>query len=311
MAAGGKGAAADDAGGRISERWCGRPRRAYVAAFRRGLTERGYVEGRNVESLFKWVEGHYDLLPAFATELVQRRVAVIVTSGNAAARAAQSATATIPIVFVNGSDPVELGIVPSLSRPGGNITGISFLGQGLIAKRLELLHQIAPGAASIGLLVNPNNPTANAEIKQAESAADVLGVRLMTAKASTSSDIDQAFAAAPVRQQIGAFLTTTDILFSAQGAQLAAFAASTALPAIFHEPDIAHAGGLLSYGSNISDAYRLAGIYVGRILGGDKPADLPVQQAVKVQLVINITTAKALGLTIPETLLATADEVIQ
>jgi putative ABC transport system substrate-binding protein len=287
-----------------------RSQRRYVAAFHRGLVERGYAEGRNVESVYKWAEGRYDLLPAFAAELVQRRVDVIVTSGNAAARAAQSATTTIPIVFANGSDPVELGLVSSLSHPAGNITGISFLGQGLIAKRLELLHQIAPGASSIGLLVNRANPTVDAEIMEAESAANVLGVQLMILNASSSSEIDKVFAT-PLRQRISAFLTTTDLLFSEQSAQLAAFAATNALPAVYHEPDIAHAGGLLSYGSNLSDAYRLVGNYVGRILKGDKPADLPVQQAVKVELVVNLKMAKALGFTIPETLLATADEVIQ
>jgi putative ABC transport system substrate-binding protein len=286
------------------------PQRGYVAAFRRGLAERGYVEGQNVETLYRWAEGQYRLLSTLAAELGHRRVAAILTGGNAAARAAQSATASVPIVFVNGSDPVELGLVSSLNRPGGNITGISFLGQGLIPKRLELLRQIMPTAISVGLLVNRSNPTANAEIKQAETAAGVLGLRLSVVGASVPEEIERAIAQL-VEQRVAGFVTTSDILFSAQSTELAALAGRNMLPAVYHEPDIAYAGGLLSYGSNIADAYRLAGTYVGRILKGEKPGELPVQQAVKVGLVVNLKTIKALGLVIPETLLATADEVIQ
>jgi putative tryptophan/tyrosine transport system substrate-binding protein len=286
------------------------PLRTSLAAFRRGLNERGYLEGQNVEIIYRWAEGQYHLLPALAAQLVQRRVTAILASGNAAARAARAATVSIPIVFENGSDPVELGLVSSLNRPGGNITGISFLGQGLIPKRLELIHQIVPAAASVGLLVNRSNPTADAEIRQAEMAAGILDLRLTVQNASTPGEIEKAIAEL-VERRIGAFVTTTDILFSAQAAQLATLAARNSLPAVYHEPEIAYAGGLLSYGANIADAYRLAGNYVGRILKGERPGELPVQQAVKVELVINLKTAKALGLTVPETLLATADEVIQ
>jgi putative tryptophan/tyrosine transport system substrate-binding protein len=284
----------------------------FTTAFRRGLSEIGYVEGQNVSIEYHWMEGQYDRLSALAADLVRRRVALIVaTGGTAIARAAKSATATIPIVFVGGGDPVEVGLVASLNRPGGNVTGAAVLTKALTAKRLELLHELVPAATPIGFLVNPTNPTVfKAEMMEAETAARALGVRLVILNASTLSEIEAAFEIL-VAQRIGALLTSGDPLWTVQRVQLAAFTARYAVPAIYAVREIVDAGGLLSYGANISDAYRLVGVYAGRILKGEKPADLPVQQATKVEFVINLRTAKALGLTIPETLLATADEVIQ
>jgi putative tryptophan/tyrosine transport system substrate-binding protein len=243
---------------------------------------------------------------------VRRQVAVIVaTGGTATARAAKFATATIPIVFVAGGDPVEVGLVASLNRPGGNVTGAAILTTALTAKRLELLHELVPAATSIGFLVNPTNPTVfKAEMMEAETAARALGVRLVTLNASTLREIEAAFEIL-VAQRIGALLTSGDPLWTVQRAQLAALTARHTVPAIYAVREIVVAGGLISYGASISDAYRLVGIYAGRTLKGEKPADLPVQQSTKVEFVLNLKTAKALGLTIPETLLATADEVIQ
>jgi putative ABC transport system substrate-binding protein len=284
----------------------------FTAAFRQGLSELGYLEGQNISIEYYWLGGKYDRLPALAADLVHRQVAVIVaTGGTATARAAKSATATTPIVFLAGGDPVEVGLVASLNRPGGNATGVAILTTALTAKRLELLHELAPAATPIGFFVNPANPTVfEAEMMEAETASRALGVRLVTLNASTLGEIEAAFKIV-VEQRIGALLTSGDPLWTVQRARLSALTARHGVPAIYAVRDIAVAGGLMSYGASISDAYRLVGTYAGRILKGERPADLPVQQATKLELVINLKTAKALGLTIPETLLATADEVIQ
>ena len=253
----------------------------------------------------------YAGLPALAEELVRSRVAVIFTSGGpASALAAKSATTTIPIVFANGADPVELGLVGSLNRPGGNITGVTFLIQALLAKRLELLHKIATAVASIGLLVNPTGPQAALDTGEAETAARVLGVRLVIQNASTPTEIEAAFARFN-EQRVGAVLVGGKSYFFVQREQLTALAARHSVPAIYPLREYVEAGGLMSYGPSISDAYRIAGTYAGRILNGEKPAELPVQRSTRIETVVNLKTAKALGLTIPETLLATADEVIR
>jgi putative tryptophan/tyrosine transport system substrate-binding protein len=284
----------------------------FTAAFRQGLSELGYVEHQNVSIEYKWMEGQYDRLTTLTAELVRRRVAVIVaTGGTATARAAKSATATIPIVFVAGADPVEVGLVASLNHPGGNVTGAAILTTSLTAKRLELLHNLVPGATSIGFLINPTNTTVTkAEMMEAETAARTLGVRLVTLNASTLGEIE-AVSENLAAQRIGALLTGGDPFWTFQRVQLAALTARHAVPAIYAVREIVDAGGLMSYGASISDAYRLAGTYAGRILKGEKPANLPVQQSTRIEMVLNLKTAKALGLTIPEMLLATADEVIE
>jgi putative tryptophan/tyrosine transport system substrate-binding protein len=281
------------------------------AAFRQGLREHGFAEGRNVEILYRWAETHYDRLPALAADLARRGVAVIVAAGGVApVMAAKSATATIPIVFISAADPVELGLVASLNRPGGNVTGVSILTQAVASKRLQLLHEVVPAVSSIGYFVNPASPQVQAQIRDAEIAAGILGVRLAILNASTPGEIEGAFAIL-AEQRIGALMTAADPLFFVQRNQLAALTARYAVPAIYQVREMVDAGGLMSYGADLSDVYRLAASFAGRILKGEKPADLPVQQSTKIDLVINRKTAKALGLTIPETLLATADEVIQ
>jgi putative ABC transport system substrate-binding protein len=287
------------------------PLRSATAAFHQGLGESGFIEGRNVEILYRWAETHNDRLPALAADLVRRRVAVIVaTASPGAALAAKSATATIPIVFQVGVDPVEFGLVASISRPGGNLTGTSFLIQELVAKRLELLHQIVPTVTTIGFLVNPTMPGIETQIREAEVAARTLGVSLVVLSATTASEIEAAFAVL-VRQGIGALMIGSDALLFEQSAQVVALAARHATPAIYSYGVIVNAGGLISYGSMFEDAFRLVGVYAGRILKGEKPADLPVQQSTKFKLVINLKTAKALGLDVPASVLARADEVIE
>jgi putative tryptophan/tyrosine transport system substrate-binding protein len=284
---------------------------AGVDPFRRGLGELGYVDGRNVEILYRSADGVYERLPELARDLVNRRVALILASVPVlAVLAAKSATATTPIVFVNGIDPVELGLVASLNRPRGNITGVNFLVTLLTAKRLELLNQLAPAATSIGFLVNPTNLATETQIREAESAARNLGVRLVILHASTPGDIEAAFASL-VGRQIGALLGGADALLFSQRRQIAALAVRHAIPAIYEFREFVEAGGLMSYGSSSADAYRLAGTYAGRILKGEKPADLPVQQSTKVELIINLKTAKLLGVSFPLTLLVRADEVIE
>ena len=284
----------------------------FIAAFRQGLSELGYVEHQNVAIEYRWMEGRYDQLTMLTSDLVHRQVAVLVaTGGTGVARAAKSATSTIPIVFVAGGDPVEVGLVASLNRPGGNVTGAAILTTLLTAKRLELLHELVPGATSIGFLNNPTNTTVTkAEMMEGETAARNLGVQLVTLNASTSSEIEEVFEDLP-SGQIGALLTSGDPLWTFQRSQLAALTARYAVPAIYAAREISEAGGLISYGASISDAYRLAGNYVGRILKGEEPANLPVQQSTRIEMVLNLKTAKALGLTVPQSILLRADEVIE
>jgi len=282
----------------------------FLSAFLQGLREAGYVEGRNVAIEYRWAEGQYDRLPALAADLVRRRVDVIAATSTPANRVAKEATTTIPIVFTTSSDPVELGLVASLSRPGSNVTGATTLNVEVGSKRLELLHEIVPPAAMIVELVNPNNPNLETQLRNIQAAGHTVGRRILVLSARTQSEIDAAFARL-VEQQAGGLLINTDAFFFSQRDQLIALAKRYAIPAIFDRREFAEAGGLMSYGGSVTDVYRLAGIYTGRILDGKKPADLPVQQSTKVELVINFKTAKALGLTLPLSLLGRADEVIE
>jgi putative ABC transport system substrate-binding protein len=282
-----------------------------VAAFRQGLKETGYMEPQNVALDFRWGEGRYDRLPAHATELVGRPVTVIVaTGGDPAAQAAKAATATIPIIFVSGSDPVKVGLVASLNRPGGNITGVHLLLLGMGAKRLGMLHELVPAANPIGVLTNPNFADGRTQLRDVEDAAKSLGLELMVLKASTELEIDAAFNHL-AQQRIGAVLIASDPFFTTRRDQLAALTARHAIPAMFDLREYAVAGSLISYGASLTDGYRQGGIYTGRILKGAKPADLPVVQPTKYELVINLKTAKTIGLSIPDKLLALADEVIE
>ena len=282
-----------------------------VAAFRRGLAEGGYVEGQNVSLEFRWGEGRYERLTAYAVELVRRAVTVIVTAGgDPAAQAAKAATATIPIVFVSGSDPVKVGLVASLNRPGGNITGVHMLILSLGAKRLGLLHELMPAANPVGILVNPNFADALTQLRDVEDAAQSLGLKLVVQKAGTEFEFETAFADL-ARQKAGAILVIADPFFTSQRVEIAALAARYAMPAVFELREFAAAGGLMSYGPDLADGYRQGGVYAGKILKGQKPAELPVEQPAKLGLVINLKTAKALGLQIPDKLLALADEVIE
>jgi len=281
-----------------------------VTAFRQGLNESGYFEGRNVAIEILWADGQYDRLPQLAADLVNRSVAVIFAGPIAATLAAKAATSKIPIVFANGNDPVKFGIVASLNRPSGNITGISLLFNMLAAKHLELLHEMTPKAASVGMLVNPNNPNSEVDSREIESAANVLGQKVVVVRASTPADIDAAFVKF-AEHRIGALFLHSDAYFASRYQQLAALTARYGIPTIFYVRDFVAAGGLMSYGPNIADAYRRAGVYSGRILNGEKPGELPVEQSVNVELVINLRTAKALGLVVPNTLIGRADEVIE
>jgi putative ABC transport system substrate-binding protein len=282
---------------------------SYMAAFRQGLSETGYVDGQNLAIEHHWVESRYDLFPALAADFVQRKLDLIATATVAAALALKSATSTIPIVVIV-ADPVEDGLVASLNRPGGNLTGISLMLTELVPKRLELLSELVPAASVIALFVNPNNAHAERIISRAQEAARLKGVQLLILKAGSESEIDTAFDAV-VQWQAGALLVGGDSFFHTRTDQLVALASRHAVPAIYFERDFPVAGGLISYGANVPACYRQAGIYAGRILKGVKPADLPVQQAVTLELVVNLKTAKALGLTIPPSLLARADEVIE
>jgi putative ABC transport system substrate-binding protein len=282
-----------------------------IPAFRNGLGEAGYVEGQNLIIEYRWAEDQYDRLPALAAELVSQRVNVIATANaTAAALAAKGATSTIPIVFTIGADPVQFGLVASLNRPGGNVTGVSFLSNVLVAKQLELLREFLPTASELGLLVNPRNPNAESDTKQANAAAKSVGRKIHVVYASTEQDLDTAFAAL-TKQHVAALVVVPDALFVGQREPLAALAARHAMPTIYSNRLYPDAGGLMSYGASQFDAYRQAGVYVGRILGGANPADLPVVQPTKFELVINGKTAKALGLTIPDKLLVLADQVIE
>ena len=281
-----------------------------VTAFRQGLKEMGYVEGENVAIEYRWAEGHYERLPALATSLVQRPMAVIAAGGGSEpVRAAVAATTTVPIVFVTGGDPVKAGIVASLNRPGGNVTGVTLLTTGLDPKRLGLLHEAVPAAVAIAILVNPSTVSTEAGLIDMKAAARTMGLQVNVFNASSEREIDAAFAALS-RLRVGALLVATERLFNSRRQQLVELAARNAIPAMYDNRESAAAGGLMSYGSSITDGYRQMGVYVGRILKGAKPADLPVLQPTKFELVINLKTAKALGLTIPQSLLLRADEVI-
>jgi putative tryptophan/tyrosine transport system substrate-binding protein len=283
-----------------------------LRAFRQGLKDTGYVEGENVTIEHRWAEGQFDRLPALAAELVRRRVAMIAASGGpAAAFAAKAATTTIPIVFMAGEDPVKLGLVASLARPGGNLTGINLVISELTAKRLGLLRELVPGAARVAVLVNPAN-TANAEItlRDVEPAARAMGLQIQILKASSSGEIEAAFATF-VRERPDALFVGNDAFLTSRRVQLAHLATRHAIPATYTVRDFAEVGGLMSYGVNITDALRQVGVYAGRILKGAKPADLPVVQSSKFELVINAVTARMLGLTVPPSLLSVADEVIE
>jgi putative ABC transport system substrate-binding protein len=281
-----------------------------VVALREGLAAVGYAEGRNVAVEYHWADGRSGLLPGLAADLVGRQVAAIVTSDTASALAAKAATAAIPIVFNTGTDPVALGLVASLNRPGRNVTGVTNLTAELGPKRLELMHELAPQATLIGCLVNPNNPTVESDIRDMPAAARSLGLDLQILRASTDRELDEAFATL-VRLRTGGLIIWADASFTARSEQLAALSVRHGLPAIYQFREFAAAGGLMSYGGNITDAHRLVGIYTGRILKGEKPADLPVQQVTKVELFINLKTAKAFGIQVPANLLAVADEVIE
>jgi putative ABC transport system substrate-binding protein len=282
----------------------------YVIAFHRGLKEAGYVESQNVAVQYRWAEGQYDRLPAMAAELVSRKVDVVVAVAPPAALAAKAATQTIPIAFFMGSDPVKLGLVASLNRPGGNITGVSALANAIGAKRLQLLREFVPDAAMSAMLVNPTNQNAEPDAREMLAAADTLGQPLIVVKASTDGDIDAAFASFP-RQHVGTLLVNPDPFLLGLRDRIVALALHYRVATIFHTSEPVAAGGLMSNGASFSEAHRQVGLYTGRILKGEKPADLPIVQSTKFETVINLKTAKALGLTVPPTLLATADEVIE
>jgi ABC-type uncharacterized transport system substrate-binding protein len=282
-----------------------------VRAFRQGLRDAGYVEGDNVAIEYRWAEGQYDRLLALAAELVRRQVAVIVAAPTPSALAAKSATATIPIVFTVGDDPVKLGLVSSLARPGGNLTGVNFFGAEVVSKRLELLRELIPGVGRLAVLVNPSNATiSETTVREVEAAARGMGVQVQVFNAGTSREIDAAFANL-VRERSDAVFVSGDAFLTGRRVQLANLAARYLIPSSFSQREVTEVGGLMSYGANVRDTYRQAGVYAGRILKGAKPADLPVVQSSKFELVINAQTARMLGLTVPDKLLALADEVIE
>ena len=281
-----------------------------VAALREGLQEAGYVEGQNVAIEYRWAEGQSDRLPALAADLVRRQVVVIVAPDSASALAAKAASMTIPVIFLIGGDPVKLGLVATFNRPGGNITGVSVLFNTLVAKQLETLHEAVPQADLIGLLVNPTNPNAESDTRGVQAAANVLGQKLVVVKGSTESDLETVFVTL-VQQRTGALVVSADPFFVSRLNKLVELAVHQTLPAIYPMRDFVTAGGLMSYGTSLADGYRQVGVYAGRILNGEKPADLPVQQSTKVEFIINLKTAKALGVTVPLSLLGRADEVIE
>jgi putative ABC transport system substrate-binding protein len=280
-----------------------------LRAFLQGLSETGYVEGRNIAIEYRWAEEKNDRLPALAADLVRRQVNVIVAN-NPAALPAKAATTTIPIVFTIGFDPVAAGLVASLNRPGGNVTGLTSLNLELGLKRLELMHELVPAATIIAFLLNPTSPSAETQLRDLQAAARTMGLQLHVLHASTERDFDTVFANL-VQLRAGALVIGPDAFFNSRSGQLAALAVRHAVPAIFQFRAFAAAGGLMSYGGNLADLYRQSGVYTGRILKGEKPAELPVQQVTKVELILNLKTAKTLGLDLPPTLLVRADEVIE
>jgi putative tryptophan/tyrosine transport system substrate-binding protein len=281
-----------------------------LTAFRQGLKDVGYVEGDNVTTEYRFAEGHYDRLPALAADLVRRRVSVIAALGTPAAPAAKTATTSIPIVFTVGVDPVEVGLVAAMNRTGGNLTGVTLLGVELEPKRLELLRELIPMATIIAALVNPNSPAAETQSKEMQASARKLGMEIHVLNASSERDFAPIFARlVPLRAS--ALVIGNDAFFTARSEQLAALALRYGVPTIYQFREFAKAGGLMSYGGSLTDAYRRVGVYTGRILKGEKPADLPVQQSTKVELFINLKTAKTLGLEVPPALLARADELIE
>jgi putative tryptophan/tyrosine transport system substrate-binding protein len=282
----------------------------YATAFRQGLKEAGYVDGQNVTIEYRWAEGRYERLPTQASDLVRRQVSVIAATSTPAIPVAKAATSTIPIVFTTAADPVKLGFVASLNRPGGNATGVSFFNADLVSKQAGLLHELIPAATHVGLLVNPNFPATDAITRDTTTAASAIGFRIDVMQASDSREIEAAFGAL-VRNRADALLIGSDTFFVSRRLQIATLAARHAIPAVYPLRDFAEAGGLMSYGTSQTEAYRQAGIYTGKILNGAKPADLPVMQSTKFELVINLPTARAIGLEVPPTLLARADEVIE
>jgi putative ABC transport system substrate-binding protein len=283
----------------------------FAAEFRRGLSEMGFVEGKNVVIEYRWAEGNYERLPELAADLINRRVTVIAATSTPAALAAKKATSTVPLVFTTGSDPVRLGLVASLARPGGNATGATQITMELGPKRLELLHQLLPKATTLALVVNPNNPrVAEVQTRDAQEAARTLNIKLEILQARNEVEFDSALAKLP-KDVGGVALAAGDSFFLSETAALAAITARRNIPAIFHGREFAAAGGLFSYGASVADSYHLAGIYTGRILNGEKPADLPVQRSSKVEIFINLKTAKALGITVPQGLVIAADEVFE
>jgi putative tryptophan/tyrosine transport system substrate-binding protein len=281
-----------------------------VAAFHQGLAEAGYVEGRNVSFEYRSADGQYDRLPALAADLVRRQVSVIVATGTPTGLPAKNATTTIPIVFVTGSDPIDQGLVVSLSRPGGNLTGATTLAVEVGQKRMELLHDLIPSASRVGVLLNPTGPNLAAVTRDMETAARAVGMSLHVLRASTMRDLESVFPAF-AGLGVGAVVIGVDTFFNSESARLATLALGQTLPAVYQYRDFVAAGGLMSYGGSIIDAYREVGVYAGRILKGENPADLPVQQSTKAELFINLKTARTLGLTIPPSILARADEVIE
>jgi putative tryptophan/tyrosine transport system substrate-binding protein len=287
------------------------PLRQQIAAFHEGLKESGYVEGQNVAVEYRWGEGQYDRLPALAADLVRRQASVIFAGGGApVVHAAKAASTTIPIVFTIGADPVGLGVVASLNQPGGNITGVYMFTTGLEAKRLGLLHEMVPKVTTIAVLINPNYLDAENQLRDVQEAAVRLAVQLVVVRANAENDFDAAFATV-VQQRSGALLVCASPFFNSRREQLVVLSARHALPTIYEWRDFADAGGLMSYGTSLADAYRQAGVYAGRILKGGKPADLPIVQATRFEFVINLSTAKALGIEVLPTLSARADEVVE
>jgi putative ABC transport system substrate-binding protein len=282
-----------------------------VAAFHQGLKETGFVNGQNVAVEYRWAQGQYDRLPQLAADLVHRKVAVIAaTGGEPSPQSAKAATQTIPVVFTANGDPVREGLVASLNSPGGNVTGFTIFGPAAVTKRAELMHELVPKASVIGYLMNPNHPSGEIEMQAAEAAARSLGKEIPIFRASNESELDTAFTMM-VQQRVSALVVASDPFFYSRPGKLASLAARHGIPAIYYLPEFVRAGGLMSYGNDLTDMYRLVGVYVGRILKGEKPADLPVMQSTKFDFVINLKTAKTLGLSISPALLATADEVIE